>query len=302
MNNDNAQLSASQFELVVSSKTIGSLTTNAKAIKQLVDERIKQYDISSYSSNDIAKCKEDKAVLNKAAKALNDKRIALEKEWNTPFEEFKETIKETVDTIKLAASNIDAIIKKEDEKQKAAKYEEIKAIAERVGLTETGVSLSLVFSSKWNNKTTSIKSIEKELTERVKEIRDSLKALGEFGGDIATAAIARYKEDLSLTNALTFANKMQSEKAQAKDEQTQETVSESTNQPEPNQVNVSPAPQSEPDSQADSIDAFNDALGIPPVVRKPVVFPKSYTIYATEEQFSDIEQYLTDKGLNFTNE
>ena len=76
-NNEITTLQENQLELVVSKKTIGSLVTNAKAIKTLVEKQIELYDISNYSTDDIAKCKQDKALLNKAAKALNDKRISL---------------------------------------------------------------------------------------------------------------------------------------------------------------------------------------------------------------------------------
>ena len=171
--NEITTLQESQLELVVSEKTIGSLVTNAKAIKTLVEKQIELYDISNYSTDDIAKCKQDKALLNKAAKALNDKRISLEKEWNTPFDEFKTTVKETVDLIKSAATKIDSIIKQDDERAKEEKMAEIRKIAEKVGLPEVNVKLEKVMNPKWLNKSTSLKSIEKELAEK---LRLSMKA------------------------------------------------------------------------------------------------------------------------------
>ena len=286
-NNEITTLQENQLELVVSKKTIGSLVTNAKAIKTLVEKQIELYDISNYSTDDIAKCKQDKALLNKAAKALNDKRISLEKEWNTPFEEFKSTVKETVDLIKSAATKIDSIIKQDEERSKNEKLAEIRKIAESAGLNKLEIKLEKVMNPKWLNKSTSIKSIEKEMAEKVKTINESIETLGSYS-DVATAVIARYKENLDLNEAIKFAcelQKLNNEKKAAEVESKQEAPQ--ANEPETT-------------SQDDAIDAFNDALGLPPVARQaPELFDRSYVVTASLSQLAEIEQYLDSLGVNY---
>lgn len=306
MKNENeiTTLQESQLELVVSEKTIGSLVTNAKAIKTLVEGQIQKYDISNYSSDDIAKCKQDKALLNKAAKALNDKRIALEKEWNTPFDEFKTTVKETVDLIKSAATKIDSIIKQDDERVKEEKMAEIRKIAEKVGLPEVNVKLEKVMNPKWLNKSTSLKSIEKELAEKVETINESVATLLTYT-DVASAALARYHEDLDLNAAIKFANELQKQKIEQRAAEIVESQQETPEVNEPVQeqspAQVEESKPAETTSEEDAIDAFNDALGIPPVVRQePEVFDRGYVITATRYQFVDIEKYLDSLGVNYT--
>lgn len=306
MKNENeiTTLQESQLELVVSEKTIGSLVTNAKAIKTLVEGQIQKYDISNYSSDDIAKCKQDKALLNKAAKALNDKRIALEKEWNTPFDEFKTTVKETVDLIKSAATKIDSIIKQDDERVKEEKMAEIRKIAEKVGLPEVNVKLEKVMNPKWLNKSTSLKSIEKELAEKVETINESVATLLTYT-DVASAALARYHEDLDLNAAIKFANELQKQKIEQRAAEIVESKQETPEVNEPVQeqahAQVEESNSSETTSEEDAIDAFNDALGMPPVVRQePEVFDRGYVITATRYQFVDIEKYLDSLGVNYT--
>lgn len=92
MNNDNTQIVEIQekdVQLGIDKLSLGTITTNIRQVKAFVEEMLPKYDISNYSTDDIPKCKADKALLNKAAKALNDKRIELEKEWSKPFDEFK---------------------------------------------------------------------------------------------------------------------------------------------------------------------------------------------------------------------
>lgn len=305
-NNEITTLQENQLELVVSKKTIGSLVTNAKAIKTLVEKQIELYDISNYSTDDIAKCKQDKALLNKAAKALNDKRISLEKEWNTPFEEFKSTVKETVDLIKSAATKIDSIIKQDEERSKNEKLAEIRKIAESAGLNKLEIKLEKVMNPKWLNKSTSIKSIEKEMAEKVKTINESIETLGSYS-DVATAVIARYKENLDLNEAIKFAcelqklnNEKKAEEVESKQEASQanepETAPESA--PVENKPVEQPAPETT--SQDDAIDAFNDALGLPPVARQaPELFDRSYVVTASLSQLAEIEKYLDSLGVNY---
>ena len=305
-NNEITTLQENQLELVVSKKTIGSLVTNAKAIKTLVEKQIELYDISNYSTDDIAKCKQDKALLNKAAKALNDKRISLEKEWNTPFEEFKSTVKETVDLIKSAATKIDSIIKQDEERSKNEKLAEIRKIAESAGLNKLEIKLEKVMNPKWLNKSTSIKSIEKEMAEKVKTINESIETLGSYS-DVATAVIARYKENLDLNEAIKFAcelQKLNNEKKAAEVESKQEApqANEPETAPESAPVENKPVEQPAPEttSQDDAIDAFNDALGLPPVARQaPELFYRSYVVTASLSQLAEIEQYLDSLGVNY---
>ena len=305
-NNEITTLQENQLELVVSKKTIGSLVTNAKAIKTLVEKQIELYDISNYSTDDIAKCKQDKALLNKAAKALNDKRISLEKEWNTPFEEFKSTVKDTVDLIKSAATKIDSIIKQDEERSKNEKLAEIRKIAERAGLNKLEIKLEKVMNPKWLNKSTSIKSIEKEMAEKVKTINESIETLGSYS-DVATAVIARYKENLDLNEAIKFAcelQKLNNEKKAAEVESKQEVpqANEPETAPESAPVENKPVEQPAPEttSQDDAIDAFNDALGLPPVARQaPELFDRSYAVTASLSQLAEIEQYLDSLGVNY---
>ena len=66
------------LELVVSEKTLGSLTTNAKQIRDIVMVNLPKYDISNYNDDNIDQAKKDKAALNKAAKTLNAKRLEIE--------------------------------------------------------------------------------------------------------------------------------------------------------------------------------------------------------------------------------
>lgn len=306
------ELQASQLELVVSEKTIGSLTTNAKQIRELVEQALPRYDIANYSADDVAKAKADKALLNKAAKTLNDKRIEFEREFMAPFGEFKEVVGDTVKLIKEAVSKIDTVIKADEERAKAEKREQVEHLAEQCGVEELGIHLSKIWNDKWLNKSTSLKSIEAEIKTRMATITADLETLKSFAEDY-DVLVVRYKENLNLQETVHYANQLKEQREAAAKVKEAEAKPEPTPEPEQPEVKVgaTAAPQQaeQPeeesshhdidDFEADAADAFADILGQSAGKPKPVTYPRYYEIYAKDEQFKALEAYLTSQGLTF---
>ena len=298
------ELQASQLELVVSNKTIGSLTTNAKQIRELVKDALPQYDISNYSTDDISKAKSDKALLNKAAKTLNEKRIEFEREFMAPFGEFKTIVAETVGLIKEAVGKIDTVIKEDEERSKAEKREAVEKLAEQCGVEEAGIKLDRIWNDKWLNKSTSMKSIETEIKERLQCVASDLETLKTFAEDY-DVLVVRYKENLNLQETVRYANKLkeQREAAKVKEEpkaqdQQKEQQAEAPADQQPSQT----ANHGMDDAERDAADAFADILGQGDEKpdQKPAVVSYTYEVSGTEEQMTALESYLTSHGIEFT--
>ena len=316
------ELQAEQLELVVSEKTIGSLTTNAKQIRELVQSALPKYDISNYSTDDVAKAKSDKALLNKAAKTLDDKRKAFEKEFMAPFGEFKDVVNDTVKLIKEAVGKIDTVIKADEERTKNEKREQVERLAEQCGLEELGIHLSKIWNDKWLNKTTSLKTVETEIKTRMATITDDLEALKSFAEDY-DVLVVRYKENLNLVETVRYANQLKEQReaaaAKAAESKPEPRPTQAPAAEQPGEVNVegdtrpfATHQEEEPKEEsshhdidnfeADAADAFADILGQSAGQPKtePVTYPRYYEIYAKDEQFKALEAYLTEHGLTFT--
>lgn len=296
-----SELQASQLELVVSEKTIGSLTTNAKQIRDLVVASLPRYDIANYSTDDIPKAKADKALLNKAAKTLNDKRIEFEREFMAPFGEFKEVVGETVKTIKEVVGKIDTVIKEDEDRAKREKREAVEHLAEECGLEEVGIHLNQIFNEKWLNKSTSLKSIEKDMRERIATITSDLETLKSFAEDY-DVLVVRYKENLNLQETVRYANQLKEQREAAKKIEETKTVQQ------PERPTPEPVVESKPeesshhdidDFEADAADAFADILEQSAGTPKSVTYPRYYEIYAKDEQFKALEAWITEQGLTF---
>lgn len=170
------------LSLIIKEKTLGNLVTNAKDIKAYVEEKLKEYSVDNYAG-DAKQAAKDKAEINAAIKTLNDRRIALEKEWNMPFAEFKNIISETCDMMKTASGKLDVIVKAREEEEKAQKKAQIIELWN--GKNFNLVPLDRIFNAKWLNKTTKLAAVDAEIDTIIKNITGDLASLDTFGEDTA---------------------------------------------------------------------------------------------------------------------
>lgn len=177
----NEELNENELTLVVSKQELGVLETNALAIKEKVEGLLLNYDAKNYDINSIDKAIKDRALLNKTSKVLNDKRIALEKEFNKPFETFKSIIKETTDLIKEASSKIDEVVKNVENQEKEEKKKNIINIFEsEVSELKEVLPFERIFDERWLNKTFDIKDVERDLKIKLEQIRNDLITISEL--------------------------------------------------------------------------------------------------------------------------
>ena len=226
------------LQLTITDKSLGSLTTNAQQIKAAVEAALPDYDIANYNSENIATAKEDKALLNKASKALNDKRIEIEKEFMKPFEEFKTIIGDTVKLISACSGKIDTVVKQSEEIEREEKRTLINGLWEKHG--STLVPLSKVFNEKWLLKGTKEKDIIFNIEEKVLSIDSDLTTIEAIGEDVETLK-SMYLESLNLNSTIQYARRLKDNRERIAAEETRRAAYVPPPKPEPTPEPI-PAP------------------------------------------------------------
>lgn len=151
---------------------------NYDFVKQQVLEFVEKYNNVIVSEEVVDNAKKDRAQLNKIAKALNDKRIAVEKQFKEQFEPFKQQVNELIEPIKIASENIDKQIKKFEELEAQQKYNSINEYFQSViGDLEGLVSFEMIYSEKWTNKGFTIDNIKELIDQIIKHIKTDLEIL-----------------------------------------------------------------------------------------------------------------------------
>lgn len=192
---------------------------NYEDLKAELTEKVNVYTSLVYTDETIKDAKEDRANLNKLKKALNDERIRREKEYLVPFNEFKAKVNEIIAIIDKPIEVIDKQIKEFENAQKQNKLAEITKFFNETEHPEW-LFVYMIQNEKWGNATTSMKSIQEEITSRIEQINKDLVTLSnlpEFGFEATEA----YKSSLDINKAISEAMRMaevQKKKEEAKKE------------------------------------------------------------------------------------
>ena len=221
-----------ELQLSVSKLELGTLTTNAIAIRDKIKSMLSNYSAENYNENTVDKAKEDKALLNNTSKTLNDERIRLEKEFMKPFNELKDVIKETTDMIKDASSKIDVIVKDVENKAKETRKQTVTDLFKTlVTDLESIVELDMVFDDKWLNKGSFNNEGEfkltKELEDKLNKIRTDLETIKSLKSEHELALTNQYLKTFDLGQVISENNRLNELKANTqKAEEKQEEIKE----------------------------------------------------------------------------
>ena len=272
-----------ELELVVSEKTLGSLTTNARQIKELVERALPMYDAANYDASNIDAAKKDKAMLNNVSKALNARRIELEKEFMKPFTEFKAIVGETVDLIKTASGRIDDVVKVQEQREKDAKREQIAALWDASG--SPLVALDRIFRSTWLNKTVPLKAIDAEVKEIVAKIDNDIATIEAIGEDVDLLK-GLYLDTLDLNRTIQYARTLKDNRERAKAEAERKAA----------EVQRPPEPAPEP------VHAHTPAAAPvtpSPATNSPELYTRTFRVTTTRENIIALGDFMNARGIKF---
>lgn len=200
-----------ELELSVKKLELGTLTTNAIAVRDKVKDLLNNFKVENYNEDNIDKAKEDKALLNTTSKKLNDERIRLEKEFMQPFSDFKDVVSETTAMIKDASAKIDEIVKEVENKAKELKKSEIQKVYEKVVSKEaisSIINLDMVFDERYLNKTYEIDKVEKDLEDKIYKIARDLEAIKNLKSEHELALTNQYLKTFNLGEVIIENNRL----------------------------------------------------------------------------------------------
>lgn len=176
------------------------LKFNFEELKTELQAKAKEYEVMTYTEEQLTEAKKDRANLNKLKKALNDERIRREKEYMQPFNEFKSKINEIIAIIDKPVAMIDAQVKNYEEKKKEEKQEAINALFTAKEFPEW-ITVGQIQDKSWLNATTSMKQIDDNMTgwkNRIETEQKTIESLPEF----AFEAMEIYKTTLDMAKAI----------------------------------------------------------------------------------------------------
>lgn len=157
---------------------------NYTELKEWLTAGLQKYKGIVYTADMIPTAKTDRANLNRLAKAINDKRIAMKKDYLKPFEEFEAQCKELTAMINEQSGEIDEQVKAFEDAEKEKKQADIIAVYTEVfGDLKDLIPYESVHDKKWLNKGTSIAKVREALEATVEKVKTAFKVIDELNLD-----------------------------------------------------------------------------------------------------------------------
>lgn len=174
---------------------------NYEELKAEITEKAKTYETMVYTDDQIKLAKSDKTKLNHLKKALNDERIAREREYMKPFNEFKSQINEIISIIDKPVSIIDKQVKEYDQIKKREKAKKCLELFEELNCNYDWLDYSKVSNPKWTNTTFTLKKVQEEIEGKLEQIENDLNTLSSLEA-FSFEAIEEYKISLDVGKAI----------------------------------------------------------------------------------------------------
>lgn len=279
-------LTEQSLALNVLDLTFGTLTTNALQLHDYVAATLERYTPENYSEDNVDQAKADRAILNKAAKELNDRRIQIEREWNAPLQEFKGIVGDTVKMISDGSAKIDAVVKGVESKAKAEKRAAIEELWDRKGITL--LPLSKLWDDKWLNKTKRLPAIEKEIGEKLLKIEAELDTLAAVDTEDGEVLRAYYLDCLDLQRTLAYSATLKANRQRLQEEQARRQAEAEAQATREAYV----APTAEPAPTTPTAYEAPEAV-IPEVLERTMV------VRGTREQLIALAEFMNAEGIWF---
>lgn len=285
----NNQQVINSLKLVISPlKKMEAIKFNYEELKGGLQESLKKYQNLVYTSQNIKEAKDDRATLNALKKSLNDEKIKIKKEFEVPYKDFEDKIKELIELVDKPASEIDKQVKIFEEAEKAKKRESIENIyAENIGSYADLIPLQQIYDSRWENKTYKETDIKKEIQDIVKKADNDIKVIAELKSEFEFQIKDTYFRTLDLGQALVEKQRLEKQK---------ELLTTIKQQ----QVEV----KVDPINNIDSVDSVRYAVGIDNSNEESTsveekVICVAFRVECTESQLKALGEFMKTNGIKY---
>lgn len=274
---------------------------NFEELKTEITTASQEYATSVYNDDSIKAAKADLAKLRKFIEAMETKRKELKKQVLTPYEQFELEEKELVGIVQKAIDNIDAQVKDYDRRQREVKTEKVREFYDAsINDLEKYLPFDRVFKPEYANASTSMKSIQAEISQFIQKVDEGLAIVNEvdskFAGDMKAVFLRTYDIGAALAerNRLEADEQRRMEFEAARTRQKAEREAQLKNEASlimnagKNVTPINSPLQERPPSPAPQMETVEDPVHV-----------LEFRVYATASQLAGLKGFLNSSNIRF---
>ena len=289
--------------------TKNEIQDNFDEVKNNLQAQLSAYKGIAFTEDTKKDAKETVANLRKDKKALQDKVKAVKSEYMKPFEEFNAKAMELIGLYDEPINYINEQVAEFEEKRKEEKREQLQAIYYELVPEEEWqavIPFARISSPKWENATTTVKSIKEEIMKYKENAKDAYSAIKAMHSDKEAEALAMYNRTLHLAECMDFLNRYEQQKKeweQAEQERLKREAEERIRAEErakmaQEQAQAEEVAQAKAEAyeqaQQETIDGF-----IPEVNEDEKLEDYTYMIKLSKDAKEKLEMYMDSVGIEY---
>ena len=262
-----------------------SIDFNYDEIKGELQSVLEKYQNLAFTDETMKEAKNTRAHLNQLKTKIDNVRKDMKKRCLAPYETFEIKIKDLTSLVDRPILQIDSQVKSYEERCKQEKLENIKAFwNENAKDILPLVSFDRIFNEKWLNATTTMKSINEEITKIVDDVKQGLDTISQLHTEFELQVKDKFLETLNLAIALNENNRLKERQKAIEEQEKLRKEAELKAQ----QQAQNPAPAENP-KQMDIVEEVKKV--------EEQEYQIIFKVTATREKLSLLKQFLEDKHI-----
>ena len=276
----------------------GVIGFNFEEIKEVLKNGLKEYKNMEFTEDSKKEAKATVASLRKLKKSVNDKRLEVKKSFMIPYNTFESQVKELDalidEPINLINNQIEEFERKRIAEKKAMINEVYASIMEEHPDISELLPIARIYDSRWENATTTKKSIADAITQHVERVEKDLATIRSMQSEFEDKGIEKYRTTLELSDAITTMNQYQRQKEEiiAREKERAERIAEEEKRSQPDE------------SSKEDINQKQDV--VPEPKREEFIEPADdmiekimYEIVADPFQVAQLESSMREYGIKY---
>lgn len=265
------------------SRNNGTIDFNFEDLKDALTGELEFYKNLVFTEDTKADAKKTVAELRKLKKQINDKRIEVKKLYMQPYTNFEAKVKELDklinEPIAYISEQIDAFEQKRiEEKRELINEIYLELVSEREDIAGYA-ELNRVYDSKWENASTSKKTIQEAITSYLDSVGNDIAAIESMESEYEAKALMRYKETGVLSDALLTIRQWEKQK-----EEILKAEEEKQAEAEADEILDAPEP----------IEEFTE-----PTEKNDIMKTARYEVKVDPFQQTQLECYMQECGIQY---
>ena len=276
----------------------GVIGFNFEEIKEVLKNGLKEYKNMEFTEDSKKEAKATVASLRKLKKSVNDKRLEVKKSFMIPYNAFESQVKELDalidEPINLINNQIEEFERKRIAEKKAMINEVYASIMEEHPDISELLPIARIYDSRWENATTTKKSIADAITQHVERVEKDLATIRSMQSEFEDKGIEKYRTTLELSDAIATMNQYQRQKEEiiAREKERAERIAEEEKRSQPDE------------SSKEDINQKQDV--VPEPKREEFIEPADdmiekimYEIVADPFQVAQLESSMREYGIKY---